>query len=365
MASLSKNLVVVAMSGGVDSSVAALLLKEKGMEVIGISMKTHESSDSESHGSKTCCAASDIQDARAVCQVLDVPFYPLNLKEEFEEKVIHYFGREYASGRTPNPCVACNNHLKFDVLLKHARQLGAYYLATGHYAQKGRGSDGMHRLLRAKDRAKDQTYFLFGLGQEQLEHSLFPIGHYTKEEVREIARKAGLKTAEKPESQEICFVPSNDYARFIENELPQYRQEPGEFVDTEGNVLGGHRGIHAYTVGQRKGLGVATGERLYVNAIEPERNRVVLSAKEDLLAQGFIVKDIRWVNRERVRNGMEVEAKTRNGHAGAPAYVMIDKVKEVRVEFKTPVAAVTPGQAAVLYSGDEVLGGGFIEKGFV
>jgi len=366
MNSLSKKIVVAAMSGGVDSSVAALLLKQQGYEVIGISMKTHESMENEgcSAPSKTCCTVSDIMDARRVCQLLDVPFYAMNYVEAFHDKVVDYFGREYAAGRTPNPCVACNHHLKFDALLKHARQLGAYYLATGHYAQKIRDEQGMYRLLKSRDDHKDQTYFLYGLGQEQLEHTLFPIGHLTKDEVRDIARRAGLKTADKPESQEICFVPNNDYAGFIENHLPQYRGTPGDFVDEEGKVLGAHRGIHAYTVGQRRGLGVATGDRVYVSAILTEKNQVVLSSKESLLMKGFTTVENKWVNRERVADGMEIEVKVRHRVTASPAFLLLETPQKVRVQFKSPEGAVTPGQSAVFYCGDEVLGGGFIEAGY-
>lgn len=363
MTVLSKNLVVVAMSGGVDSSVAALLLKEQGMEVIGISMKTHE--DDTPSASKTCCSAQDIGDARRVCQQLDIPFYPMNFTNEFRERVIEYFGKEYAQGRTPNPCVACNDHLKFSALLKQARQFGAYYLATGHYAQKSRDRYGKYHLLSGKDRAKDQTYFLFGLGQGELEHTLFPIGKYTKEEVREFARSAGLKTAEKPESQEICFVPNNDYASFIEKELPQYGGKPGEMVTADGQVLGEHRGIHAYTIGQRRGLGVSAGDRLYVNEIRPEENEVVLGSRESLLMNGLAANNVRWVNRELASAGMLVEVKTRYRHPGARARLWIITETAVRIDFVGPEGPITPGQAVVFYHGDEVIGGGWIEKGIV
>ncbi|MBI3541477.1 MAG: tRNA 2-thiouridine(34) synthase MnmA [Deltaproteobacteria bacterium] len=359
MTVLSKKQVVVAMSGGVDSSVAALILKEQGLEVIGISMKTHDTPESDTR-SNTCCTASDINDARRVCQLLDIPFYPLNFKEQFQEKVIDYFKEEYGKGRTPNPCVACNSELKFSALLQEARKLGAYYLATGHYAQKVRDRGGKHHLMRAKDRAKDQTYFLFELGQEQLEHTLFPIGKYTKEEVREFARAAGLKTADKPESQEICFVPNNDHVEFLENSLPAH---PGNFVDQEGKVLGENRGIHAYTVGQRRGLGVSAGERMYVTDIIPEENKVVLGKKEDLLKQGVIANKVHWIHREAVASGMDVEVKLRHRHPGAPAVLWLINDETIRVEFKQPEGAITPGQAAVIYNQDEVLGGGWIEKG--
>ena len=371
MTILAKNQVVVAMSGGVDSSVAALLLKEQGMDVIGVSMKTHDSPESDTASAgcssgKTCCSASDINDARRVCQILDIPFYAMDFRDEFQEKVIQNFAREYAQGRTPNPCVQCNDKIKFSLLLNRARQLGAYYLATGHYAQRSRDRNGKYHLLRSRDRDKDQTYFLFGLGQEQLEHTLFPIGKYTKEEVRDFARLAGLKTADKPESQDICFVKNNDYAGFLESH-PEgnllKKADPGLYVDQEGNELGEHRGIHAYTVGQRKGLGIATGERMYVTEIRPETNQVVLGSKENLLMNGLLANEIRWINRDNVFSGIEVEIRLRHRHRGVPAVLSLLDDAKVRADFQTPEGAVTPGQVAVFYHGEEVLGGGWIEKG--
>ncbi len=361
MTTLSKNLVVVAMSGGVDSSVAALLLKEQGMEVVGVSMKVHEGEEPE--GAKTCCSASDIQDARSVCQQLDIPFYPMNFKEDFSLKVVQYFAREYSQGRTPNPCVQCNEQIKFAALLKEAKGMGAYHLATGHYAQKTRDRNGRYHLLKGRDRNKDQSYFLFSLGQGELEHSLFPIGKYTKEEVREFARGAGLKTAEKEESQEICFVPDNDYAGFIEKELPQYQAPRGAFVDTSGKVLGEHHGVHAYTVGQRRGVGLPTGERVYVAEIDAGKKQVVLGDKESLLMQGLIARGVKWVNRDLVTGGQEVEVKLRSRHKGVMAALWLTDETTVRIDFRGPEGPVTPGQAAVFYLGDEVLGGGWIEKG--
>ena len=358
------------MSGGVDSSVAALLLQEQGMEVIGISMKTHDdmregptSSESLPSVGGTCCSAYDINDARGVCQKLDIPFYALNFKDEFQEKVIQNFVREYNRGRTPNPCVHCNEQIKFLALLQKAKSLGAYYLATGHYAQKSRDRNGRYHLWRGKDHDKDQSYFLFGLGQEELEHSLFPIGKYTKDEVREFARSAGLKTADKPESQEICFVPDNDYAGLIEKKFPEFAGRPGEFIDPAGESLGEHQGVHAYTIGQRRGLGVATGSRVYVTDIQTEENKIVLGEKKDLLKNGLVATGVRWVNREAVTTGAEVEARLRHRHKGVSGVLTLVDETTIHLDFTTPEGPVTPGQAAVLYLGDEVLGGGWIEKG--
>lgn len=351
------------MSGGVDSSVAALLLKEQGMEVIGISMKTHETPEGEPAPARTCCTAADINDARRVCQQLDIPFYAIDFLEEFEKKVVRYFAREYGEGRTPNPCIACNDHLKFTSLLEKARQLGAYYLATGHYAQKSRDRSGKYHLLRAKDRDKDQTYFLFGLEQLQLEHLLFPIGKYSKDEVREFARSAGLKTAEKPESQEICFIPDNDYVAFLERHFPEILRKPGAVVSQGGQVLASHRGVHAYTVGQRRGLGIAAGERMYVTGLDAGENKVVLGPKEALLKDGLVARGVRWINREAVTSGLPVEVQIRHRHKGVPSILWIVDETTVRAEFREPEGAVTPGQAAVFYHNNEILGGGWIEKG--
>lgn len=312
--------------------------------------------------SKPCCAAEDIRDARRVCQHLDIPFYPVNLQEEFRD-VIDYFVSEYVRGRTPNPCVPCNDRLKFDALLQKARQLGAYSLATGHYVQKSRDRNGHYHLLKAKDREKDQSYFLFGLGQSQLEHLLFPVGRYGKEEVRELAQKAGLEVAEKPESQDICFVSTGRYAEFVEAKNPGLNGRKGVIVNEEGQVLGGHEGIHAFTIGQRRGLGVAGGERLYVTQILPEENKVVLGPKESLMRNGIQVAGVRWINPEPIVSGLEVETKIRYRHPGVPSSLTVLENAAVRVDFRQPDGAVTPGQAAVFYRGEELIGGGWIEKG--
>ena len=363
MTSFTKNKVVVAMSGGVDSSVAALLLKQQGMEVIGVSMKTHETTEEELQRGKTCCTSVDIMDARRVCQHLDIPFYAMDYVEEFEREVIQYFSNDYIQGRTPNPCVACNSKLKFASLLKKTQDLGAYYLATGHYAEKTRDKRGKFHVMKSQDLEKDQTYFLFGLGQRELEHILFPLAGYQKEQVRELARKAGLKTADKAESQEICFVPNNDYAAFLEKKFPDLAYKTGKFITDTGEVIADHEGIHAYTVGQRRGLGVALGERTYVTEIRPQTQEIVLGTKEDLLKKGLWAKDLKWVNPENVTSASRVTVKLRHRHQGVGAMLDI-KPQGVKVDFLEPAGAVTPGQAAVFYDGNEMLGGGFIESSF-
>jgi len=336
-------------------------MKEQGNEVIGISMKTHE--ENGDGRAKTCCAARDIQDARRICQQLDIPFYPLNLKEEFSQGVIGEFAAEYSRGRTPNPCVLCNDRLKFTALLSKAKQLGAYYLATGHYVQKIRDGNGRYHLHKARDLEKDQSYFLFGLSQAQLEHLLFPIGRCTKAEVRELARTAGLETAEKPESQEICFVSSGHYSDIVESRYPALKGRRGVIVNREGQVLGEHDGIHAFTVGQRRGLKVSGADRLYVTQLIPEQNKVVLGSKEDLMRKGVLVKGTRWINPDLVTSGLEVETKIRYRHPPIRSTLSVLDEGTLRVGFERPDGAIAPGQAAVFYRGEELLGGGWIEEG--
>ncbi len=368
MSALSKNRVVVAMSGGVDSSVAAWLLKEQGYEVIGISMKTHEEVEpcpeelpTFRHAAKNCCSVEDIIDARAVCQLLDIPFYAMNFKKEFKEKVMDYFADEYAAGRTPNPCVKCNDELKFDALLRQARALGAYYLATGHYVQKQQDESGQWHLYCANDTNKDQSYFLFGLRQSELEHILFPVGAMNKEEVREIARKAGIATSEKTESQEICFVPNNDYARVIEQLYPDKVPGRGTFRNERGEPLGTHRGTHAFTIGQRRGLGVAAGERLYVTRIDSQNNEVVLGTDNELYRNELEASEINWVGELPSQQELHVEAKIRYRQTPAPAIVRLQGEDKATIQFVAPQRAITPGQVIVFYHDNELLGGGWIQ----
>ena len=345
--------VVVAMSGGVDSSAAAALLVEQGHEVLGITLRVWSYEGAARCGS--CCSPDDIDDARAVASTLGIPFYVADAEELFKHRVVQPFVQSYLDGRTPVPCVACNRDVKFDFLLSRARALGAR-LATGHYARIDR-SDGAHRLLRAADPAKDQSYFLFTLGQEALSHLEFPVGGLTKAEVRAIAQRHRLPTSEKPESMEICFVPDGDYAGFVERVAGP--QPEGNVMDERGAVLARHGGIHRFTVGQRRGLGVAAADPLYVQRIEAGSGAVVVGPASGLERSEFTVLQPSWVQGtpspdERVR------VRIRHRHAGTPARVVAADRTRLTVRTEEPVRAVTPGQAAVFYRDDEVLGGGWI-----
>jgi tRNA-specific 2-thiouridylase len=352
--------VVLAMSGGVDSSVAAYLLKEQGYEVIGLFMRTgvHGPEDDTPARKKGCCSALDAGDARRVADRLDIPFYALDFEREFG-RIMDYFADEYVAGRTPNPCVVCNNWLKFGKLWAYGKQLEANYVATGHYARV-RHEGGRHELLRAADPAKDQSYVLFGIRREVLPHLLFPIGGYRKEEVRALARRAGLGVSEKPDSVEICFVPDNDHASFVRRRRPGL-QTAGQIVDTAGNVLAPHDGIERFTVGQRKGLGFAAGSRRYVLEILPETRAVVVGDREELLAPGLLASGVNWLL-DPPQGPLGCTAKIRYRNPGSAATVTPLPDGGARVEFAAPQSAVTPGQAVVFYDGDRVLGGGWIEE---
>ena len=357
--------VVVAMSGGVDSSVAAALLKEQGYDVYGVTMRL---SDWESREGRTfggCCGSKDFYDARSVAQTLGIPHYSFDYVEKFRGAVIGYFKESYLKGETPNPCIACNQHVKFDALLEKAIALGADYLATGHYAQIETQNSELrtqnHVLKKAVDSSKDQSYVLYGLGQKELSHLLFPLGSLAKTEVRELARKYGLRTADKPDSYEICFVPNEDYRQFISEEVPAEQRPAGPIRHVDGRLLGEHRGLPYYTIGQREGLGISVGHPLYVTAVETATNTLVVGDKDDGFSRSMTVRQLSWVSGSAPDFPCEVLAKIRSRHSGARATLSQGEANKVRVEFAVPQSAVTPGQAAVFYNGDIVLGGGVID----
>lgn len=345
------------MSGGVDSSVAAALLVEAGFEVIGITM--HLAGDAS-----RCCSLDDAEDARRVAEKLGIRFYVANYTERFRSEVIEPFADAYLEGRTPIPCVVCNRRFKFHHLMERARGLGARCVATGHYARvEDDEATGLHVLRAARDRAKDQSYFLFDLDQERLARTLFPLGELSKDEVRERARGLGLATAEKAESQEICFVPDADYARVVEAIRPDAVPGEGDIVDTCGRVLGRHPGIHHFTVGQRRGIGIAAREALFVQALDPSTNRVIVAGEEALRSSEARVEAVSWVAGSAPDAPVEATVRVRYRHAGAKALVEPSRDGRAFVRFAEPVRAISPGQAAVFYRGDEVLGGGWLARG--
>jgi tRNA-uridine 2-sulfurtransferase len=368
---LNNTTIAVAMSGGVDSSTVAAMLRAEGHSVIGLTMQlwnqrrlaAHEGMPESVQG--RCCSLDDVYDARRVAEHLGIPYYVVNHEERFERDVVRPFVAEYLSGRTPIPCSLCNNHLKFDQLITVAQQIGADSVATGHYARV-QYDDGSGRWLlqRPADRSKDQTYFLFGLNQEQLSRTLFPLGNLTKPEVRELARKHGLALAEKPDSQEICFVPGGDYKRFIDAYLAESGEAlpdtAGELVTTGGDVIGEHRGIHNFTVGQRKGLGVATGSPLYVIQINGADKQVVVGGEENLYSRTLRARRVNLISVDDLREPMRVSVKIRHRHEPAPAMIEKTGDDEILASFDEPQRAITPGQAAVFYDGDVVVGGGWI-----
>jgi tRNA-specific 2-thiouridylase len=353
--------VVLAMSGGVDSSVAAYLLKEQGYEVIGLFMRTgdHGVDDPTPAHKKGCCSALDAGDARRVADRLDIPFFALDFEQDFE-RIIDYFADEYLAGRTPNPCVVCNNWLKFGKLWSYGKQVEADFIATGHYAQVAT-RDGEPELRRGADPEKDQSYVLFGLRRGLLNHLLFPVGGYRKEQVRALARKAGLAVHDKPDSVEICFVPGGDHAALIRRRRPE-SAAAGRIVDGAGTVLGTHAGIENFTVGQRKGLGFAAGERRYVLKILPAEHEVVVGKREELLASGLRVSRVNWLIETPPSRPLACRAKIRYRHTPAPATVTALASGGAQVDFAEPQSAITPGQAVVFYDGTRVLGGGWIEE---
>lgn len=352
--------VAVAMSGGVDSSVAAALLVEQGWQVVGVHMKLHDLPDSEKRD-KSCCSIDDALDARQVCARLGIPFYVVNFVEEFRENVIDYFVSSYRAGRTPNPCVMCNQTVKNRLLLERVREFGCDRLATGHYAAiRPDPETGAPAIVKPRDRRKDQTYFLWGTPREEVPFLLFPLAEYEKPRARELAASHELVTWDKPDSQEVCFVPK-DYRAFLKPRLAADPPAPGNFVDAEGRVLGRHTGMPYYTVGQRRGLGLAAERPLYVVALRPERNEVVLGEAEALLGSSLRLSGLNWVSRPAAESPLEAVVKIRYAHEGTPARITPTGPGTARVEFHAPVRAITPGQAAVFYAGDVLLGGGWIE----
>jgi tRNA-uridine 2-sulfurtransferase len=370
----SQNTIAVAMSGGVDSSAVAAMLRAEGHNIIGLTMQLWNQRRLAGHAGMPesvqgrCCSIDDVYDARRVAETLGIPYYVVNHEERFERDVVRPFVEEYLAGRTPIPCSLCNNYLKFDQLLVVARQIGADSVATGHYARVEFDEHCARWLLkRPTDKSKDQTYFLFGLTQEQLSRTLFPLGGMTKPEVRELARQHKLVIAEKPDSQEICFVPGGDYKSFLEAYLTEQGESRtrvevgGEMVTTDGKVIGEHGGVHNFTVGQRKGLGVATGSPLYVIQIKNDTRQVVVGKDEELYSRTLCARQVNLISMSELHEPMRVAVKIRHKHQPAPAMMEADGPEAVRVTFDEPQRAITPGQAAVFYDGDIVVGGGWIE----
>ncbi|MBD5586655.1 tRNA 2-thiouridine(34) synthase MnmA [Clostridium botulinum] len=355
-----KEKVLVGMSGGVDSSVAAYLLKEQGYEVIGVTMQIWQDDEEFIEKEGGCCSLSAVADARRVANKIGIPFYVMNFKDAFKRNVIDYFVDEYMEGRTPNPCIACNKFIKFSSFLDKAMAMGIDYVATGHYAIIEKHND-RYIIKKSEDDKKDQTYALYNLTQFQLERTLMPCGQYKKSKIREIAKEIGLRVHNKKDSEEICFIPDNDHGRYIKNRFPNKVRE-GNFVDKQGNILGTHKGIVYYTIGQRKGLGIAFGKPMYVVDINPFRNEVVLGDLEDLLNTELIARDTNYIPFDTLKEPMEVEAKIRYSQTPSKAIITPIEDGRVRVNFHEKQRAITKGQSVVFYKDDLLIGGGIIEK---
>ncbi len=367
-ASKKEGRVIVAMSGGVDSSVAAMLLKESGYDVVGVTLRMWVDPLSEEKAgeeAKSCCSYEAVLDAQKVAALLGIPHYVLNMKDEFYEHIVCNFTSEYLKGRTPNPCIECNRTVKFSFLLQKARGLGIENLATGHYARIEYDSENdYYKLLRGKDRQKDQSYMLYVLTQEELKRTIFPLGEMTKQEIREKAEKGNLKVAGKEESQEICFIPDNDYRSFMERMSPEAAR-PGDIVSTSGEKLGAHQGIAFYTIGQRKGLGITYSEPLYVVDIDAANNLVIVGTENEVYSTGMVVEKLNFISGLPPKEPVPVEVKIRYRAPAVPAVLHPPEKDMARLVFETKQKAVTPGQSAVFYHGEEVLGGGLISKPFM
>ena len=361
---MKRKKVVMAMSGGVDSSVAAALLKEERYDVIGVTMNLFSLPPEycRSENLRSCCGWKAVEDANRVASILGITHYVADLRADFEEKVITDFCEQYARGRTPNPCIRCNQYVKFESLMARAEKLGADFLATGHHARVEYDAQKRRYLLKkGKDREKDQSYFLYPLSQKQLSRTLFPVGNFTKKEVREKARKMGLPVAQRTESQEICFIPDKNYAGFLQERIPQAFQS-GPVVDIEGHIIGQHRGVARYTIGQRRGMGIAASHPLYVIKIHHDKNKIVVGSNEKLYHRNLLASQIHLVSSKKITQPLTVKAKIRYKHKEAKAIVKPVEKDRARVEFEKPQRAITPGQSVVFYDGDVVVGGGIIEE---